>query len=112
MLPPDGTYIVEETFKDSPRDPATVDDQHLQKGRLQAYLRESHNIEEHQRKQGVVEMFKVPIMRKILFNLFFCWFVNALVYYGLSLNSTSLSGGVFLNFFFLGKFYYYSTIWP
>lgn len=37
-------------------------------------------------------------MRKRTFNMFFCWAVCTLVYYGLSSNSGTLGGNIFVNF--------------
>ncbi|CAG0924335.1 unnamed protein product [Notodromas monacha] len=50
------------------------------------------------RKHTALDLFRVSHMRKVMFNVFLCWFVNAFVYYGLSLNSANLGGNVFLNF--------------
>ena len=38
------------------------------------------------------ELFRRPKMRWITLNMMFNWFVNSLVYYGLSLNSGALAG--------------------
>lgn len=43
------------------------------------------------------DMFRQPGMRSITFKMMFNWFVNSLVYYGLSLNVGSLSGNIFIN---------------
>jgi len=42
-------------------------------------------------------LFKREKVRKITLNVMFNWFVNSLVYYGLSLNVGSLAGDVYLN---------------
>ena len=38
------------------------------------------------------DLFRRPKMRWITLNMMFNWFVNSLVYYGLSLNSGALAG--------------------
>ncbi len=47
-------------------------------------------------------LFSTPGMRRISIVMIFAWFVNSLVYYGLSLNTNSLAGDPYLNFFLSG----------
>ncbi|XP_033634576.1 organic cation transporter protein-like isoform X1 [Asterias rubens] len=47
-------------------------------------------------------LFSTPGMRRISIVMIFAWFVNSLVYYGLSLNTSSLAGDPYLNFFLSG----------
>lgn len=49
-----------------------------------------------------VELFKRTKMRLVTINMMFNWFVNSLVYYGLSLNAGALAGTDFLNNFLSG----------
>ncbi|XP_069954916.1 organic cation transporter protein-like [Cherax quadricarinatus] len=49
-------------------------------------------------KKTVIDLLRTPVTRMRSFNMFFCWCVCSLVYYGLSSNSSSLSGNVFVNF--------------
>lgn len=50
-------------------------------------------------KPTLIDLFKNKNMRKITLNLMFNWFVNSMVYYGLSLNAGSLPGtDIFNNF--------------
>ncbi|XP_064117450.1 organic cation transporter protein-like isoform X1 [Macrobrachium nipponense] len=49
-------------------------------------------------KRTVFDLLKKPNMRKRSFNMFFCWAVCTLVYYGLSSNSGNLGGNIFVNF--------------
>ncbi|XP_076819926.1 organic cation transporter protein-like [Clavelina lepadiformis] len=44
-----------------------------------------------------IELFRRPRMRLVTFNMMFNWFVNSLVYYGLSLNVGELAGDDFIN---------------
>lgn len=44
-----------------------------------------------------IELFRRPKMRWITVKMLFCWFVSALVYYGLSLNAGSLAGSAYVN---------------
>jgi len=48
-------------------------------------------------KASIMELFKRPKMKLITLNMMFNWFVNSLVYYGLSLNAGELAGTDFLN---------------
>ncbi|KAI0213623.1 Organic cation transporter protein [Lamellibrachia satsuma] len=54
------------------------------------------------RTYSVVDLVKTPNLRKTSFNLFFNWFVNSLVYYGLSQGISELSGSVYWNLFIAG----------
>lgn len=49
-------------------------------------------------KRTVLDLLKTPNMRKRSLNMFFCWAVCTLVYYGLSSNSGNLGGNIFVNF--------------
>ncbi|XP_068200657.1 solute carrier family 22 member 21-like [Palaemon carinicauda] len=49
-------------------------------------------------KKTVIDLLRKPNMRKRSFNMFFCWAVCTLVYYGLSNNSGNLGGNIFVNF--------------
>ncbi|XP_069955570.1 organic cation transporter protein-like [Cherax quadricarinatus] len=49
-------------------------------------------------KKTVIDLLRTPIMRIRSINMFFCWCVCSLVYYGLSSNSGSLGGNIFVNF--------------
>ncbi|XP_076330883.1 organic cation transporter protein-like [Tachypleus tridentatus] len=53
-------------------------------------------------KTTVMDLLLTPNMRRNTLNLYFIWFILALVYYGFSLNSTNLGGNPFLNFFISG----------
>ncbi|XP_070567620.1 organic cation transporter protein-like [Ptychodera flava] len=43
-----------------------------------------------------VDLFRLPNMRAKSFNIFYNWFTNSFVYYGLSLNTSNLGGNDFL----------------
>ncbi|XP_022244729.1 organic cation transporter protein-like [Limulus polyphemus] len=60
--------------------------------------------EGHQEKKRatVFDLLKTPCMRRKSLNLFFCWFVNSFIYFGLSLNTNDLGGDPFINFFIAG----------
>ncbi|XP_035669815.1 organic cation transporter protein-like [Branchiostoma floridae] len=45
-----------------------------------------------------IDLIRTPNLRKWSLNLFYNWCVNSLVYYGISLNTSALSGNVYLNF--------------
>ncbi|ROT71597.1 putative organic cation transporter [Penaeus vannamei] len=48
--------------------------------------------------KSVIDLLRTPNMRKRSVNLFYCWAVCTLVYYGLSSNSGNLGGNIFVNF--------------
>ncbi|XP_042209976.1 organic cation transporter protein-like isoform X3 [Homarus americanus] len=50
------------------------------------------------KKRTVFDLLRTPNMRKRSFNMFYCWAVCTLVYYGLSSNSGNLGGNIFVNF--------------
>ncbi|KAL6485413.1 hypothetical protein MHYP_G00048050 [Metynnis hypsauchen] len=49
-----------------------------------------------QRKHSVVDLLRTPQMRKQSLILFYVWFVNVLVYYGLSLNVSDFGMNIYL----------------
>lgn len=53
-------------------------------------------------KVGISDLFKTPNLRHRTLNVCFCWFANALVYYGLSLSAGKLYGNPFLILFIMG----------
>lgn len=53
------------------------------------------------RKYGTFDLFRTPKLRKRIIICCFNWFVNALVYFGISLNVKNLAGDMYLNFFIL-----------
>ncbi|KAL9981131.1 hypothetical protein ACROYT_G009795 [Oculina patagonica] len=53
------------------------------------------------RKYGTFDLFRTPKLRKRIIICCFNWFVNALVYFGLSLNVKNLAGDMYVNFFIL-----------
>ncbi|XP_022109164.1 organic cation transporter protein-like [Acanthaster planci] len=61
--------------------------------------------DDHIQEQGrtsFVDLFRKPILRKRTLNIMFNWFVNAAVYYGLSLSTSSLGSNDYLAFFIGG----------
>ncbi|XP_033105734.1 organic cation transporter protein-like [Anneissia japonica] len=56
----------------------------------------------HRKTYSLFDTLRTPNLRKYTIIMFFMWLVNSLVYYGLALNSSSLAGDRFLNFFILG----------
>ncbi|XP_029644367.1 solute carrier family 22 member 15-like [Octopus sinensis] len=45
-----------------------------------------------------LHLLKIPRRAMISINLWFCWFVNSMLYYGVTLNSVDMSGNKYLNF--------------
>ncbi|XP_054714521.1 organic cation transporter protein-like [Uloborus diversus] len=54
--------------------------------------------DERQQSVGPMSLVKTPVIRKWSMNIFFNWIVNAMVYYGLSLSASHLSGSTYGNF--------------
>ncbi|XP_036438437.1 solute carrier family 22 member 13 isoform X2 [Colossoma macropomum] len=60
-------------------------------------LQQSCKLEQKlQRKHSVVDLLRTPQMRKQSLILFYVWFVNVLVYYGLSLNVSDFGMNIYL----------------
>ena len=53
-------------------------------------------------KANLLTLFKTPNMAKKTLILYFNWFANSFVYYGLTLNSGNLGGTVMVNFLLNG----------
>nr|XP_053630383.1 organic cation transporter protein-like [Cherax quadricarinatus] len=49
-------------------------------------------------KKTVIDLLRTPLMKMRSLSMFFYWVVCTLVYYGLSYNSSSLGGNIFVNF--------------
>ncbi|ELT95861.1 hypothetical protein CAPTEDRAFT_115175 [Capitella teleta] len=75
---------------------------HLKEGALQEEEREDQDFVRLDRTYTIVDLLRTPNMRKKSLNIFFNWFVNSFVYYGLSMSSADLIGSPYLNFFFSG----------
>ncbi|XP_059172875.1 organic cation transporter protein-like [Physella acuta] len=54
------------------------------------------------RQYYILDCVRTWKMAKLSFNIWFNWFVNALVYYGLSLNTENLAGNPYMNFCLAG----------
>ncbi|XP_072019582.1 organic cation transporter protein-like [Amphiura filiformis] len=54
------------------------------------------------RQASVIDLFRTPTLRWRTLNIMFNWFVNSLVYYGLSLSTSSLGGNDYVSFFLSG----------
>lgn len=63
----------------------------------QADVVEVKKEEDDEKVYGISDLFKTPRMRLMTINVIFNWFVNSMIYYGVSLNAGSLSGDVFVN---------------
>lgn len=59
-------------------------------------------VDESTASVGIGDLFKTPNLRHRTMNVCFCWFANALVYYGLSLSSGKLNGNPYLILFIMG----------
>ena len=55
-----------------------------------------------EKKYGFLDLFKSWALAKMTLIIWFIWFVNTLVYYGLSLNTNSFVGDPFVNFSLMG----------
>ena len=60
-------------------------------------------IESHKPKNiTLIDLWRTPNLRRKTFLLYFTWAVNGFVYYGLSFNTNSLGGDMYLNFVLIG----------
>jgi len=67
----------------------------IAQGELQLYRVSSSGPQE---KESLSDLYRSPTLRNRLLNVNFNWVVITLVYYGLSMNASSLAGDVFTNF--------------
>ncbi|XP_077977749.1 organic cation transporter protein-like [Glandiceps talaboti] len=58
--------------------------------------------EEVKRKYNALDLMKTPNLRKRSLNVYFNWFCNSMVYYGLSLNTDGLAKNAYISFFVSG----------
>lgn len=76
-----------------------VDAKHLR--HVISEVRKGDVRKEETRIYGTLDLFKTPKLRKRIIICCFNWFVNALVYFGLSVNVKNLAGNMYVNFFTL-----------
>lgn len=50
---------------------------------------------------GFMQLLRSPVLLKRSLNIFYNWFVNSMVYYGLSMSASNLGGDTYLNFVML-----------
>ncbi|XP_053207814.1 organic cation transporter protein-like [Panonychus citri] len=55
-----------------------------------------------EKKAGFLDLWRSKVLQRFSLVLYFSYFVNAFVYYGLSLNIGDLNGNLFINFFLAG----------
>ncbi|RWS23709.1 organic cation transporter protein-like protein [Leptotrombidium deliense] len=67
-------------------------------GLLEEYVKREERAKESN-KQSLLDMWKVGKLLKYSIVLYFSWFINSFVYYGLSLNVGDLGGNLFVNCF-------------
>ncbi|GBN42907.1 Organic cation transporter protein [Araneus ventricosus] len=60
------------------------------------------NEDEVKKTATMIEVLKMPKMRKRTIYMIYMWFVNAFLYYALSYNTNDLAGSPYLNFFVAG----------
>ncbi|KAJ7376146.1 hypothetical protein OS493_036752 [Desmophyllum pertusum] len=77
----------------------TVDAKHLK--HVISEVRKADVRKDDTRKYGTLDLFRTPKLRKRIIICSFNWFVNALVYFGLTLNVKNLAGDMYVNFFIL-----------
>ncbi|XP_033115307.1 organic cation transporter protein-like [Anneissia japonica] len=65
------------------------------------YLKQE-NVEDAPKRGTVIDLFRTPNMCKKTLNLLFNWFVNSMVYYGLSLSTSDLGVDDYIAFFVSG----------
>lgn len=58
--------------------------------------------EEQKNSNSILDLFRTPSLRRRTFILYFYWFVNGFVYYGISQNAGIFGSTYYLNFFLFG----------
>lgn len=66
------------------------------------FLCQESESKDNKNPAGILDLFKTPRLRLKTLNVCLCWSANALVYYGLSLNTGKLNGNPFLLLFLMG----------
>ncbi|KAL1490828.1 hypothetical protein ABEB36_013455 [Hypothenemus hampei] len=66
------------------------------------YMNKTPQVDDQQNEAGMFDLFKTPRLRKMTLNICLAWFANSLVYYGLSLNTSSIKGNPYLVLFIMG----------
>ncbi|GIY44168.1 organic cation transporter protein [Caerostris extrusa] len=63
-----------------------------------------HSQIEHKEEENktVLDLLRIPALRRNAFFLYFCWFINSYIYYALSYNTNDLGGNPYWNFFLSG----------
>ena len=69
----------------------------------QLYPSEAIPLPATKKPKGLGYLFTRPLLVLKTVNMFFNWFVNTLVYYGLTMNSTNLNTNVHLNLCISGE---------
>ncbi|XP_033099017.1 organic cation transporter 1-like [Anneissia japonica] len=65
---------------------------------LQNVKSENEEVEKSKKIHTILDMIKTPRLRKITILMAYIWFVDSMVYYGLSHNSSKIAGNRFINF--------------
>ncbi|XP_072032143.1 organic cation transporter protein-like [Amphiura filiformis] len=108
VVVPDGGFIT-ETNKDEARFTkasfeGSTDDYQLTE--VNDHAKANQDISQpntyEEKAYNIKHLFRTTHLRRVSLVMIFTWFVNALVYYGLSLNTGSLAGDPYLNFFLSG----------
>ena len=63
---------------------------------LASFKKQSDNSPET--SESMTDLLRRPVLACRLLIVFFCWFVITMIYYGLSMNASSLAGDVYVNF--------------
>ncbi|XP_054158731.1 organic cation transporter protein-like [Oppia nitens] len=69
-------------------------------------------IETNSSKSNLLAVFRSPNLRRTTLIMFFTWFVNSFVYYGISLNIGDFGGNLFINFLIAGLIEFPSSSLP
>ncbi|XP_047493480.1 organic cation transporter protein-like isoform X1 [Penaeus chinensis] len=93
-----GVEVPKHLLEDSNTEVPTVDGSLSVASSKAELVKEDPGEPEPKVTKSVIDLLRTPNMRKRSFNLFYCWAVCTLVYYGLSSNSGNLGGNIFINF--------------
>lgn len=93
-----GVEVPKHLLEDSNTEVPTVDGSLSVASSKAELVKEDPGEPEPKVTKSVIDLLRTPNMRKRSVNLFYCWAVCTLVYYGLSSNSGNLGGNIFVNF--------------
>ncbi|XP_054158733.1 organic cation transporter protein-like [Oppia nitens] len=75
-------------------------------------IKSNNDNNNNRHKPRFYDIFMLPNLRRTTLIMYFTWFVNSFVYYGISLNIGDFGGNLFINFFVAGLIEFPSYLFP